>query len=47
MEHKDAMGRPFNTETQRHRNTREGLNITLKKSNRIARMVKINRIVVF
>jgi hypothetical protein len=36
--------------TQRHRGTetqREELNITLKKSNRIARMVKINRIVVF
>jgi hypothetical protein len=50
MEHKDAMGRPFNTEAQRHRGTEtqgEELNITLKKFNRIARMVKINRIVVF
>jgi hypothetical protein len=42
MQHKDAMERPFNTEAQR-----EELNITLKKFNRIARMVKINRIVVF
>jgi hypothetical protein len=36
--------------TQRHRGTetqREGLNITLKKFNRISRMVRINRIMVF
>jgi hypothetical protein len=38
------MERPFNTEAQRRRNTGEGLNIGLKKFNRIAR---INRIVVF
>jgi hypothetical protein len=54
MEHKDAMERPFNTEARRHRNTeaqkhtetqREELNATLKKFNRIARMVRINRMV--
>jgi hypothetical protein len=36
--------------TQRHRGTEtqgEELNITLKKFNRIARIIKINRIVVF
>jgi hypothetical protein len=36
MEQKDAMGRPFNTEAQRHRDTeaqREELNIELKKIN--------------
>jgi hypothetical protein len=50
MEHKDAMERTFNTEAHRHRNIEaqgEEVNITLKKFNRIARMVRINRIVVF
>jgi hypothetical protein len=49
MEHKDAMDahstqRHRGTEAQKHKGRTEH---RLKKSNRIARMVKINRIVVF
>jgi hypothetical protein len=52
--HKDVRAREIQTKTlwnahstQRRRNTGEGLNIGLKKFNRIARIARINRIVVF